>query len=285
MVTARRSPDRNRWKFSSSTVLKGIQIVVLVAVAVVANVTWRLVRLAHETMPDQEGHQRLHPQQSTSTASTISFLPPLPKIDPIPPHSLVQQWMRHPGNETAGQFLLDFAIIGNAKCGTSTLMEWFAVSSSIQIPRDELYHLKSKEAWDLVGVFYEYFGKGKLLPHSIKGYKSPSDITNERAILVADVFSSHQIDDWLAPSRVDDGKFLQFSHSKWLRLAALTKPKLSQLGQSIRRELFAGRLSCVAHVLGTNQLDVARRVDIDAAADTETNPKANTQGQQSHCRR
>jgi hypothetical protein len=100
--------------------------------------------------------------------------------------------MMHPGNETAGQFLLDFAIIGNAKCGTSTIMNWLHEHSQIQIPRDELYHLKSKEAWDLVGVFYDYFGgPQELLPQSIKGYKSPSDITNERAIRMLRAYFPH----------------------------------------------------------------------------------------------
>ncbi len=98
--------------------------------------------------------------------------------------TLVKSWMMTPGNETAGQFLLDFAIIGNAKCGTSTIMNWLHEQyPQVQIPQDELYHLKSLEPWDLLGVFYHYFGgTNDLLPRSIKGYKSPSDITNERAI-------------------------------------------------------------------------------------------------------
>jgi hypothetical protein len=118
------------------------------------------------------------------TTNDVPFLPPLSKLDPLPDIAIIQSSMKTPGNETAGQFLLDFAIIGNAKCGTSTIMNWLHTQyPHIQIPRDELYHLKSREPWDLLGVFYHYFGgPNKLLPNSIKGYKSPSDITNERPI-------------------------------------------------------------------------------------------------------
>lgn len=165
--------------------MRRIKMLLLIAFAALAHSTWKLVRLAHSTLPahpaDLHESQQL-PNHPRSTTNGVPFLPPLPRVDPIPAQSLVRSWMKSTGNETAGQFLLDFAIIGNAKCGTSTIMNWLYEHPQIQIPRDELYHLKSKEAWDLVGVFYEYFGVGKLRAQSIKGYKSPSDITNERAI-------------------------------------------------------------------------------------------------------
>lgn len=141
--------------------------------------------MAHNSLPENvQSNNPDYIQRGANGADGIPFLSPLPKFDPIPPLSQVTSWMSQPGNETAGQFLLDFAIIGNAKCGTSTIMNWlYSQFPHIQIPRDELYHLKSREAWDLLGVFYHYFGGiDKLLPQSIKGYKSPSDITNERPI-------------------------------------------------------------------------------------------------------
>ncbi|KAL3905023.1 MAG: hypothetical protein SGILL_009844 [Bacillariaceae sp.] len=53
----------------------------------------------------------------------------------------------------------------------------------MQSPRDEPCQLQYRGDREWVGGCYDYFGGvGKLVPQSIKGYKSPSDITNERAI-------------------------------------------------------------------------------------------------------
>ena len=154
--------------------------------------TWNLVHLAHHTLPSNpQYHQQQQQQQqqpiisrrtiTTSTNGGVPFLPALPRYNRIPPHKQIQQWMKTSGMETAGQFLLDFAIVGNAKCGTSTIMNWLGLHPQIQIPQDELYHLKYEEPWDLLGVFYHYFGDVSMLrPDSIKGYKSPNDVGEER---------------------------------------------------------------------------------------------------------
>jgi hypothetical protein len=182
--------------------IRRVKFLLLMVSIVLTHVSWRLVKLAHGTLPQENNGMSRNSQEDTATRSygifngtqgrpsnhqntnQVPFLPSLPKVDPLPDIADIQSSMKIPGNETAGQFLLDFAIIGNAKCGTSTIMNWLhSQYPHIQIPRDELYHLKSKQAWDLLGVFYHYFGgPDKLLPHSIKGYKSPSDITNERPI-------------------------------------------------------------------------------------------------------
>jgi hypothetical protein len=157
-----------------------------------ARSTWNLVHLAHDTLPanqhqNHDGHFPLPNQQPTArriittTTDGVPFLPALPKYNRIPPHTQIQQWMKTSGMETAGQLLLDFAIVGNAKCGTSTIMNWLGLHPQIQIPQDELYHLKYEEPWDLLGVFYDYFGDVSMLrPDSIKGYKSPNDVGEER---------------------------------------------------------------------------------------------------------
>jgi hypothetical protein len=182
---------------SSFITVKRIKVMVLMISVLLTHFTWRLVKLAHSTLPtenntdsDPKSNQGLSNRHTDTYhdghagLQRVPFLPSVSKVDPLPEMSQVRSWMKTPGNETAGQFLLDFAIIGNAKCGTSTIMNWLHHEyPHIQIPRDELYHLKSKEAWDLLGVFYHYFGgPDQLLTHSIKGYKSPSDITNERPI-------------------------------------------------------------------------------------------------------
>ncbi|KAG7348496.1 hypothetical protein IV203_017201 [Nitzschia inconspicua] len=202
----RENHHRHRHKFLSSVfTIRRIKVLILIIAVFLTHSTWRVVKLAQKTLPETDlGNSNKNSRQDNVMASKeatngvaavqqhrypnnrndVPFLPPLPKVVPVPDMSQVRSWMNVPGNETAGQFLLDFAIIGNAKCGTSTIMNWLhSQYPQIQIPRDELYHLKSKEAWDLLGVFYHYFGgPDQLLPHSIKGYKSPSDITNERPI-------------------------------------------------------------------------------------------------------
>jgi len=61
------------------------------------------VRLAHNTLlvhpaDLREGHQQPHPQAPT-TNGHVPFLPPLPKVDPIP--------AQHPSNDNA-RFLFVF---------------------------------------------------------------------------------------------------------------------------------------------------------------------------------
>jgi hypothetical protein len=195
--------SKQQKKASLVCTMRRVKLLLLMVVIVVTYWTWRFVQLAHGTLPEKEVGMSANSRDNVATiphnivngiqgqlsnnihnTNEVPFLPPLCKVNPIPDIATIQSSMKTPGNETAGQCLLDFAIIGNAKCGTSTMMNWLhSQYPHIQIPRDELYHLKSREAWDLLGVFYHYFGgPDKLLPNSIKGYKSPSDITNERPI-------------------------------------------------------------------------------------------------------
>jgi hypothetical protein len=54
-------------------------------------------------------------------------LPIMAKPNPFPPVEQVTEWMKTKGNETAGQFLMDLAIIGFAKCGTTTMSTLFSL--------------------------------------------------------------------------------------------------------------------------------------------------------------
>jgi hypothetical protein len=53
----------------------------------------------------------------------IPRLPVVAKPNTFPPLKEVQNWIQQEGNRTAAQFILDFAILGFAKCGTSTMSE------------------------------------------------------------------------------------------------------------------------------------------------------------------
>ena len=72
------------------------------------------------------------------------------------------------------QFLLDFAIVGFEKCGTSTLMKWLGGHPEIHCFQKEVYDLFQGHADALVTRIYkEYIN----LPGKFKiGYKNPIDI-------------------------------------------------------------------------------------------------------------
>jgi hypothetical protein len=59
----------------------------------------------------------------TESSSRLPKLPVLPKRHPFPPVEQVVEWIQDPANRTAAQFVMDLAIIGFAKCGTSTSYE------------------------------------------------------------------------------------------------------------------------------------------------------------------
>jgi hypothetical protein len=76
------------------------------------------------------------------------------------------------------QFLLDFAILGFPKCGTSTMMRWLNQHSSASVIDVEVYDLMSNRPARLVNRLYK-------LPadeaHK-RGYKSPNDVYHSNAL-------------------------------------------------------------------------------------------------------
>ena len=74
------------------------------------------------------------------------------------------------------QFLLDFAILGFEKCGTSTLMKWLGGHPEIQCFQNELYDLFQGHPDALVTRIYKKYGN-RLGEKTLKiGYKNPIDI-------------------------------------------------------------------------------------------------------------
>jgi hypothetical protein len=70
------------------------------------------------------------------------------------------------------QFLLQFAIIGFPKCGTSTLMRLLANEKQVQMYHKEIRSLKNGHPAELVKILYD-------LPQGseyIRGFKDPVDI-------------------------------------------------------------------------------------------------------------
>ena len=108
-----------------------------------------------------EAQAMLDDMQSISKNTTTR--PPL--------ESIVQGW-----NITADpQFLLDFAISGFPKCGTSTIMEWLGLHPEAQCFQYEVYDLKYNKPTKLIERLYNKLPEGNYK----RGYKSPSEIEHE----------------------------------------------------------------------------------------------------------
>jgi hypothetical protein len=59
------------------------------------------------------------------------------------------------GVPTAGQFLLDFAIIGNGKCGTTSLLRWLSHHPEIFCPEREILKLSFKTVEEFIKTLYK----------------------------------------------------------------------------------------------------------------------------------
>lgn len=101
------------------------------------------------------------PCDTQSDQRSLSKLPPL--------SSLVDDDDKIIGDV---QFLLDFAIIGVEKCGTSTLMSWLGSHPEIQCPQEENYNMMSGKPGQLVRDLYAMRPDEDFK----RGYKNPVDI-------------------------------------------------------------------------------------------------------------
>ena len=99
------------------------------------------------------------------------------------------------------QFLLDFAVVGFGKCGTTTLLQWLQEKSEtadggtvVRAPNYEAQFLVNRRPSQLVRKMYQFGieeeearGAKELQPHEkfVKGFKNPSDIRrpHSRALL------------------------------------------------------------------------------------------------------
>ena len=77
---------------------------------------------------------------TTGNNGNVPRLAVISKPNPMPEFSEVKKWMAAGDgggddlkNQTAGQFMIDFAVLGFAKCGTSTMSKFFELHFEIQI--------------------------------------------------------------------------------------------------------------------------------------------------------
>jgi hypothetical protein len=71
------------------------------------------------------------------------------------------------------QFLLDFAIIGFPKCGTTALQEWLSQHSQIQMLGGEVFSLLNQQPSRMIWRLYTQLPSS---PQIVRGYKNPLDI-------------------------------------------------------------------------------------------------------------
>ena len=77
------------------------------------------------------------------------------------------------------QFLLDFAIVGFGKAGTSTMMDWLAAHPSVAMFSREVYDLVNQRPSKLVQSLYEDLPAGE---NYIRGYKNPLEISQRHVL-------------------------------------------------------------------------------------------------------
>lgn len=80
-------------------------------------------------------------------------------------------------NNTIGQHLLDFGIIGFPKCGTTTMMKWLNMHHEIAVHDHELLALQKNHPARIVRIITKVLPEGRYR----RGYKSPNDVEDGRA--------------------------------------------------------------------------------------------------------
>ena len=118
--------------------------------------------------------------KSNTTGNRFSKLPPWPnKLDEVWKDEKI---VRNP------QFLLDFAIIGTEKSGTSTLMKWLGAHQQVKCFQREIYDLFHERPDMLMWSIIELMPPTEGGDNVKRGYKSPLDIFNIQAFYLLDKF-------------------------------------------------------------------------------------------------
>ena len=82
------------------------------------------------------------------------------------------------------QFLLDFAIVGHGKCGTTSLQQWLSNHPEIFCPLDEILELSMAEQparYLILRLYRESIHANPMVQHKF-GYKNPGEIRIPRSI-------------------------------------------------------------------------------------------------------
>jgi len=89
---------------------------------------WLANSIEKHRYPGKEDREKIEERQG------IPRLPVIPKPDPFPEFEQIETSMKA-GNLTSAQFILDIAIIGFAKCGTSTMSKYIMTPRNIGYTR------------------------------------------------------------------------------------------------------------------------------------------------------
>ena len=124
---------------------------------------------------------------SWSDQSTAPTLQPPPRYIPGRPVVSSSNTSRPPlstlvrDDEIVGdvQFLLDFAIVGFGKAGTTTMMDWLAAHPQIAIFSREVYQLVNQQPAKLVQELYQDLPSDHGI---LRGYKNPLEISQKHVM-------------------------------------------------------------------------------------------------------
>lgn len=83
------------------------------------------------------------------------------------------------------QYLLDFAIVGFEKSGSSTFMKWLGDHPQVQCFQDEIYDMYKGQVGEMVKRLHKYLKPGFQYK---RGYKSPGDIFLANTIHLLDEY-------------------------------------------------------------------------------------------------
>lgn len=121
-------------------------------------------------------HHASVPTSSVNSEMLRQFVQPPPPPAPHPLNSILQGW-----NITGdASWLLDFAIIGFPKCGTSTLMFHLLSHPEVKIFKDERCELAWNRQAILIRDLYLKFSPGSSF---VRGIKCPGDLENTKLSL------------------------------------------------------------------------------------------------------
>ena len=148
-----------------------------VTVSVVAYV--RMYHILLDTYPSKQVTSTSSSKNDDAQHQQEDLLPPPWSNSPTVEHNKSVPWHRPPlsslirdGNVTGRvDFLLDFAIVGHPKTGTTSLTDWLRLHSDIiHMPAKEVHALTQNDPAQMVEVLYD------LPPHGLHGYKAPKDL-------------------------------------------------------------------------------------------------------------
>ena len=120
---------------------------------------------------DRLTRRQLRNVTATTTTTTKQEAEELQEEERPPLGSIIDENDKVTGDS---QFLLDFAIIGFGKCGTSTMLQWLDSHPEVQCLPEEIWDLMHSRPQGLIRKLYSDLPPDE---HYQRGYKCPGDIT------------------------------------------------------------------------------------------------------------